>query len=246
MNANLSSVLDDLLNLEFSPVAVGCLEEPYLESFQNKMRICKGILDAGRGETIQISRENNACLGAGWHLGFHNPGNPQVINMIRKLVVEGEKLLSSYQALDHLLSQMEALPDNAAAHFVLSPCETAEFEPELVIFICNPEEACRLLTLSVFVGGEMPKIKIGGPTCRMAIMYPLLTGEVNISLYDYTARRQCKVEKDKLLVSVPYARLLGIVESIEGCSAGRARVELPREVQVFLQERLAKKQEKGN
>ncbi len=244
MNANLSSVLKALLDLEFSPVAVSCLEEPYLESLQKKMRICKGILDAGRGEVIQISRENNACFGAGWHLGFHNPGNPQVVNMIKKFVVEGEKLFSSYQALDHLLSQMEALPDNAHAHFVLSPLETAGFEPELVIFICNPEAACRLLALSVFIDGTMPKIKIGGPTCRMAIMYPLLAKEVNISFYDYPARRQCKVEKDKLLVSIPYARLPEIVESIDACSAGRARVEFPREFRAFLQERLTEKKEK--
>jgi len=86
----------------------------------------------------------------------------------------------------------------------------------------------------------MPKIKIGGPTCRMSIIYPLLTGEVNISFYDYTARKICNVEKDKLLISIPYKKIPQIIESIEKCSAGKAKIEYPAEFREFLQQRLAK------
>ena len=124
--------------------------------------------------------------------------------------------------------------------FLISPLEESLTEPELVIFVCNPETACRLLTLVTFSDGTMPRIKIGGPTCRMAIMYPLLAGEVNISFYDYTARKMCNVDQDKLLVSIPYRRIGEIVANIEKCSAGRAKIEYPQEFREFLQKRLAK------
>jgi uncharacterized protein (DUF169 family) len=233
-----SLILKELLNLDFSPVALSCLKEPLLPKTEKKLRICRAILDAGRGETLQIDKNTNACFGAAWHLGFHKLSDPKASSMVKKFVVEGEKLFCSYAALDTLISQMEEVPDNSGCYFILSPLEKAEFKPELVIFVCNAEAACRILTLVTFINGIMPKIKIGGPTCRMSIIYPLLTGEVNISFYDYTARKICNVEKDKLLVSIPYQRIPHIIESIDKCSAGKAKIEYPAEFREFLQKRL--------
>jgi uncharacterized protein (DUF169 family) len=236
-----SLALKELLNLEFSPVALSCLNAPFLKDADKKVRICRAILDAGKGEILQVDKVSNACFGASWHLGLQQIKAPKVINMIKKFVVEGEKLFCSYEALDKLVSQMEAVPDNANSYFVLAPLEKCEFKPELVIFICNAEAACRLLTFVTFLDGIMPKIKIGGPTCRMSIMYPLLTGEVNLSFYDYTARKMCNVEKDKLLITIPYNKIPKIIETIDKCSAGRAKIEYPQEFREFLQKRLTPK-----
>ena len=157
--------------------------------------------------------------------------------MTKKFVVEGEKLFSSYDALENLIDQMEEPPDNKEACFTLTPLEEAQREPQLVIFVCNPEQACRLLTFITFRDGMMPKIKIGGPTCRMAVMYPLLTGETNISFQDCTARKMCNMDKDKLLVCLPYEKIPEIIEDIDKCSAGKARIEFPKEFREFLQKR---------
>ncbi|NQU18944.1 DUF169 domain-containing protein [bacterium] len=232
-----SNIFKDILSLELSLVAVSCIKGKVSNTNKGKVRICRSILDAAAGKSLQVCRENNACFGATWHLGFHKIKDQKVLNMIKKFVVEGEKLFSSYEALDKLISQMEEVCDNSDSCFVLSPLEKVEFEPELIIFVCNPEQACRLLTLVTFIDGVMPKIKIGGPTCRMAIMYPLLTGEVNISFQDYTARKICKMEKDKLLVSIPSQRIPQIIESIDRCSAGTAKIEYPQEFREFLQKR---------
>lgn len=234
-------ILKELLNLEYSPIAVSCLKEPFLKEPTNKVRICRAILDAGKGVILQVNKENNACFGASWHLGFNRIKDPKILNMVKKFVVEGEKLFCSYEALDNLISQMEEPPDNADTYFVLAPMEKADFMPQLVIFVVNAEGACRLLTFVTFLDGNMPRIKIGGPMCRLSIIYPLITGEVNISFYDYTARRMCNVEKDKLLVSIPYNKIRMIVENIDKCSAGRAKIEYPQEFRDFLQKRLSSK-----
>ena len=158
--------------------------------------------------------------------------------MVKKFVVEGEKLFCSYEAVDNLLAQMEEPADMSGGYFSLAPLELAQRKPEIVIFVVNPEAASRLLTLVTFPDGKMPHIKIGGPTCRLAIMYPFLTGEVNVSFYDYTARKLCSIEKDKLLISVPYQRIGQMVSAIDACSAGRAKIEFPPEFRAFLQKRL--------
>lgn len=236
---NYSLILKGLLNLEYSPVAVSCLKEPILKDTNNKVRICRAVLDAGKGTILQVNKENNACFGASWHLGFNRIKDPKILNMVKKFVVEGEKLFCSYEALDNLISQMEEPPDNSDAYFILTPLEKAEFIPQVVIFVVDAQAACRLLTLVTFIDGNIPKIKIGGPMCRLSIIYPLVTSEVNISFYDYTARKMCNVDKDKLLVSIPYQKMPKIVESIDKCSAGRAKIEYPQEFREFLQKRLA-------
>lgn len=232
-------ILKELLELEYSPLAVSCAKGPLLPTPEKRLRICRAILDAGKGQALQIDKANNACFGAGWHLGFHKIKDPKITEMVKKFVVEGEKFFCSYAALDNLLAQMEEPPDNSGNYFILSPLEKAELEPQLVIFIADAEAACRLLTLVTFLDGKMPKIKIGGPTCRLSIIYPLVSGELNISFYDYAARKLCNVEKDKLLVTIPYKKIPQIVSSIDIYSAGRAKIEFPPEFRQFLQQRLS-------
>lgn len=236
-----SSILKELLGLEGSPVGVSCMKDAGTCAGGEKARICRAFLQAAEGQTLKICRDNNGCFGAAWHLGFTKIDNPKILGMIKKFVVEGEKLFCSYEALDTLISQMGEVPDNANSCFILSPLENCERKPDVVLFVCNPEQACRLLTLATFIDGVMPKIKIGGPTCRMALIYPLLKGELNISFYDYTARKMCNVEKDKLLVSIPYQRIPRIIKSIDKCTAGRAKIEYPPEFREFLQKRLTHK-----
>jgi len=158
--------------------------------------------------------------------------------MVKKFVVEGEKLFCSYQALDKLLTQMNSPPDNSRSYFILAPLDKIIFKPELVIFILNPEAASRLLTLVTFIDGIMPKIKIGGPTCSMILIYPQVAQEVNLSFYDSTARKICNIEKDKLLISIPFSKIPAIIKSINKCSAGKAKIEYPKEFREFLKQRL--------
>jgi uncharacterized protein (DUF169 family) len=71
-------------------------------------------------------------------------------------------------------------------------------------------------------------------------MYPLLTGEVNISFQDATARKMCNMDKNLLFVSIPAKKIPQIVENLDKCSAGTAKIEFPPEFRQFLQQRLAK------
>ncbi|MFH1045697.1 MAG: DUF169 domain-containing protein [Candidatus Omnitrophota bacterium] len=237
------TLLKKALNLELEPVGISIIQGSLPVPEQSRVRICKAFIDAANGQSFKINRENNACFGAAWHLGFHQlEKDSKVMGMVRKFVVEGEKLFASYDALDALMSQIEDVPNHSESYFYLSPLEQCPTQPQLVIFVCNPEEACRLLTLSQFADGVMPKIKIGGPTCRLALIYPLLSGEVNVSFYDYTARKICNVDKDKLLVSIPYKKMPQIIQSIEKCTAGTAKMEYPAEFREFLQKRLSAQQ----
>ena len=155
----LSLIFKEVLALELSPVAVRCTKEKEPGGQERKIRICRAIIDAAAGNLQQVCKENNACFGASWHLGFNKISDGKIRDMVRKFIVDGEKLFCSYEALDNLISQMGDLPDRADYCYVLEPMEKAQDKPELVIFTCDPEQACRLLTLVTFLDGNMPKIK---------------------------------------------------------------------------------------
>ncbi len=238
---SISHTLKKLLGLKYSPVAVSCLESAPESITKDRLRICSAILEAARGRTLELSKANNLCLGANIHLGFHKVRSDKIRAALNKFVVEGEKLFCSQQALENLELQLPVPPDNSKKHFVLSPLEKVPNDPQLVIFVVDPEAACRLLTLLTFTNGDMPEIKIGGPTCRLAVIYPLVSAKANISFYDYTSRCLSKIDKDKLLVSIPFVELARMMENIDKCCAGKARMELPVEFRSLSKKKLGTK-----
>jgi hypothetical protein len=68
---------------------------------------------------------------------------------------------------------------------------------------------------------------MSGSTCYQAIAYPLVTGETNVSLMDYTTRRSPVYDSGDLLVTITYHRLHGVMRSIPFCAAGRAEIVIP-------------------
>ena len=120
-----------------------------------------------------------------------------------------------------------APPLGLADHIVLAPIEKAEFRPDIVLFICNAEQACRLVSLDSYDTGIPPRIEMAGSTCHQAVAYPVVTGELNVSLMDYTSRHIRGYKAEDLLVSIPYHRFHGVIRSIDHCTAGQAKMEIP-------------------
>jgi len=233
--------LKDVLGLTSSPVAIRCTQQKPPEGQKKRARICKVIFSAAKGEKASVNKDNNACIGAAWYLGLSKADDVELREMVKKYIVEGEKLFSSQKTADHFFEQIGGVSDKSDCCYFLEPMESSEEEPQIVIFICDAEQACRLFALVTFSEGNAPRIQIGGSTCRMAITYPLLSQEVNLSFLDYSSRQHCKVENDKLLVTIPYKKIPQIVANIEVCSGGKAQIEFPQEFRAFLQKRAAKK-----
>ena len=232
--------LRELLGLDYEAIAIAFLDNP-IKQEDKKIRACRAILDAGKGETLQIDSKNCLCFGASWHLGFRRVTDKRILGMIRKFVVEGEKLFCDYAALDNIIKEMGQGADNSSRYLAIAPLAQADFVPQVIAFVCNPEAACRILTLAQFKDGCMPKIKIGGPSCRLGILYPILANEINVSFYDYTSRKMAGLPADKLIVSIPFSRLSSIMDAIDRCSAGTDKVEFPAEFRQFLQANLTSK-----
>jgi uncharacterized protein (DUF169 family) len=95
------------------------------------------------------------------------------------------------------------------------------------VFVCTAEQACRLITLDHYWDGKPPHMELTGSLCHAAIGYPAVTGNTNLTLGDWTARRMQKYPSDVIFLTVPYERMANLVLAIPQCSAGTAEVVIP-------------------
>ena len=222
-----SARLKGLLGLEGSPVAVTYSMSPAPRARKGKRMVCRALLDAGDGAIINLSAQTSACPGGAWHLGLAPKPTGDADKFLKRFLVEGEKLFCSIATFNRVMSLSTQPPYGLADYVIFSPLEKAELPPDLVVFLCNPEQACRLVTLATYMDGVPPKAELVGSACHMAIAYPIVSGEINVSLLDYTARRWQKYRPDQLFVSIPYYKMPNLMDSIDACSAGTAAVEFP-------------------
>jgi uncharacterized protein (DUF169 family) len=217
----------ELLGLKGNPVAITYSMKPPSSSVDGKHRVCDAFLCARDGKVIDLTTSTSACSGGTWHLGLGERPKGDEDKALNEFLVDGEKLYCSIAAFHRAQALTVPPPLGLADHVILSPMDKAEFRPDVILFICNAEQACRLVTLDSYDTGVPPRIEMSGSTCHQTVAYPIVTGELNVSLMDYTSRRIRGYKPEDLFVSIPYHRFHGVMRSIEHCTAGRAKMEIP-------------------
>jgi uncharacterized protein (DUF169 family) len=108
-------------------------------------------------------------------------------------------------------------------YVVIGPLDEFELKPDLVLFLCNPAQASRLVTLSTYESGIPLMAQLSSSTCGGAVTIPLATGRINVTFLDLSSRHMVKGFKDSdLIFSAPFFLVRSIVESIPLCTAGTA------------------------
>lgn len=221
--------LSSVLKLKGEVIAVTYAFEPAVKGKKGKHWVCQALLDANQGETIVLTEESSGCGGGTYHLGLAPRATGEADRATKKFLVEGEKLFCCITAFYRMQQLTAPPPLGLADSVVICPLSGATLRPDLLVFLCNPEQACRLVTLATFSDGIPPKTEIVGSTCHMVIGYPLVSGELNVSLLDYTSRRIKGFTADRLCVTIPYHKMPAVMESIDLCTAGTAPLEIPAE-----------------
>ena len=132
---------------------------------------CRALQDAADGATINLTKANSACHGGTWHLGLGPKPSGEMERTLKKFLVEGEKLFCSIATFHRAMTLTSQPPLGLADYVVVSPLGEAQFKPDLVIFLCNAEQACRIITLATYETGISPKTELVG----WPVIWPLLT-----------------------------------------------------------------------
>jgi uncharacterized protein (DUF169 family) len=219
--------LREVLALERSPVAVTYADVAPQGASSGKRRVCGALRQAAEGAVVDLTAENSACPGGSQYLGLKAQA-PEHARTLREFLIHGEKLFSSPAGIYRSMALAKVKPPfGLADHVVFSPLDRAELRPDLVVFICNAWQAARLINLAYFETGMPMECDPTGSLCRSVVTYPLVTGKVNVSFGDITARKMEKYLEDELFVTLPCAHLQSVVASLDRCAAGTAKAEIP-------------------
>jgi uncharacterized protein (DUF169 family) len=232
-----ASEIKEVLKLEGSPVAITYSMELPTNAAPGKSRVCNAFLQARDGKVIDITAETSACKGGTWHLGLGEPPKGDSAKAFKEFLINGEKLYCSIATLHRAVSLSTPPPTGLADHVILSPLDKAEFRPDIVLFICNAHQASQLVSLNQYDTGIPPRIEMSGATCHQAVAYPVVSGQLNVSIMDYTSRGIRGYKREDLLVSIPYHLFPGIIQSLDHCTAGRAKMEIPESFRRLLRDK---------
>ena len=138
---------------------------------------------------IDLTAENSACPGGSLYLGLRAQA-PEQARGLREFLIHGEKLFSSPVAIHRSMALAKVRPPlGLADHVIFSPLPQAELQPDVAVFLCNAWQAARLINLAYYQTGIPMECDPTGALCRSVITYPLVTGKVNVSFGDITARK---------------------------------------------------------
>jgi uncharacterized protein (DUF169 family) len=220
-----SDRLKQELNLGTEPVAVTFVGAPVpgTSAPQGKVSVCQALESASKGEDHTITAETCGCPGGLVSLGLGQMP-PQGREKLVDFLVNHEKVYCSRVAI-HRGQQTVVPPVGVASHIVFAPLSRAEVLPDLVVFIGKPGSLHHLLRFASYWDGRSVKAELSGPACRTGVAYPVVTGEIGLSLLDFGARRLARFAEDQLLVAVPFHRMIGILHALDQGVGGRGEEE---------------------
>lgn len=226
-----SDPLKRSLKLATEPVAVTFAgpPPPDCEPPHGRVSVCQALRRASEGEPVTITAETCGCPGGLVSLGLGQLP-PAGQERLSDFLVTREKVYASRMAL-HRSQQSLTAPVGVASRVVFSPLSTAGDLPDLVVFVGTPGSLHHLLGFAGFWEGGSIKAELVGPACRTGITYPVVTGEIGLSLFDFGARRLAGFGDDQLLVGVPFHRIVAIVHAFDRHGLGGTRDARPEQAE---------------
>ncbi len=221
--------LKEVLELPGSPVAITYTDQAPQGAGTRKCSVCGLLRNVAAGESFIMTAENSGCPGGTQYLGLRAQ-HPERAKGLRDFLINGEKLFACAAAILRAQAMSEAKPPYGAAEYVVfAPLDKAPLPPDVTVILCNGWQAARLINLAYYLDGAPMRCDPTGSLCRAAVTYPLVTGRVNVTFGDVTARRMERFPAEVVFISLPYIALRNVVDSIDRCGAGTAAIEIPEE-----------------
>lgn len=208
--------LKEILKLEREPVAIKwSVREPRdINKEEEKSRFCTKLYKAMQGEVFYATAEEEECMGGLRYAGLKNPKEfPKNMQSGSFLVPAG--VYKSIPAVQRSWTNNVAVEPEIFPAIIFSPLLKAEFEPDVIFLVLNPEQAMMILHANAYDSGSHGLGADSGPICSSMAAAPYLTGKVTYGFGDIGSRRNMDISADEVMVSIPATDLKRIVANLE-------------------------------
>ena len=168
---------------------------------------------AGKG--VKTKLENHACDGATTALALE-PSTEEIET--GRTYFSYDLYSSNAVARRHRSSIMSLHRTGTRTYGVaIVPLSQCRKTPDVIISVCNPWQAMRMVQGYEYFTGVKPKIDMGAmqAMCSEVTVVPYLTGEINVSVMCPSTRMLCKWEETDMLVGIPYELFEMMVDGVE-------------------------------
>ncbi len=213
----LSLRLQDKLGLEKSPVAIRLFLDKKdipegIQKIGENLRHCEMVQKAVQGEIFySTSKEQQLCNGAG-AIGLVEP--PEKVKS-----GEMHYSLGKFSSLGASKRTVDAIPriDPIMEAITYGPLETVPYDPDIVIIICNTEQAMQLAQAMVYTLGGRFTADFAGiqSVCADAVAGPYTTKKPNITLGCDVSRKFADIKPYEVIVGMNGEDLVGVVNALE-------------------------------
>jgi uncharacterized protein (DUF169 family) len=200
----LSIKIKDQLGLDKSPVAIKLVsnKEHILEGIskiEGNFRHCEMVQKALKGEIFySTAKEQQLCNGAG-ALGLTEPSSK---------LKSGEMHYSmgKFSSLESAKRTVNYVPkiNNIMKAVVYAPLDATPYTPDVVIIVCNPQQAMRLSQSMVYTLNDRFIADFAGiqSLCGDAVARPYKTKKPNITLGCDASRKFAGIKPYELIVGM--------------------------------------------
>jgi len=205
--------LKKLLQLNYPPIAIslGRVPPSYLSKLKDKMEFCRMWAKAMKGEAFFVAAENHDCFPGMHHLGLRDWSDKEAVCHFWVEKVRAH----SRNSVDKYIPSLPSLKPEDAGLICTSPLEKASFEPDLVLFRCNPEQAMLLLWAYTYNTGELVYGHTGTAMCSTLVVRPYLTKKPSFSIGDPGGRYIVGLSSEEIMASIPYRLFDSMFETLK-------------------------------
>ncbi len=205
------------LGLTKSPVAVKFVlrQEDIpegIKKIEDDARHCEMVQKASRGEIFHATAREQACKGGASALGLMEA--PEKVK-----TGEMYQSLGRFSSLGSAKRTMEDIPKIEPMMYALiyAPLEKAEFDPDVIVVICNPAQAMKLAQAMVYTLGGRVEADFSGiqSICADAVAGPFTRKRPNITLGCSGSRKFAEIQPEEVIVGMNGENIGCIVNALE-------------------------------
>lgn len=208
------SILEKM-ELETPPVGVKFLtvKPKGLERPDRVLDFCEMLVEAQQGKAFYVTKDDFTCIG------------PLLLGMKESdPIFESGRIgpkLGAYKddrANRRIYDYLPRLTKGAVSYVAFTPLDKLDFEPDVLIVMADARQAELFIRAKAYTTGEMWSAR-GTPVagCAWLYLYPYISGEMNLTVtgFGFGMRSRRLFTPGKLLITIPWDKLSGILENLE-------------------------------
>lgn len=211
---NYSRSLKYFLDLYRQPVAIRFLtkeeKEPTGFNSESKLTFCQFVMLTQGGDHLMATADNVACANGAAALGLR-----PLPEKIRRGEMQTQlNIYGNLEAAARVVAHTPRLSEGDFERILLSPLDSAPFEPHIVIIQGPPACLMWIVIADNYDQGERYGFStaVSQGVCVDATIVPFLTGKINLSMGCYGSRGATDQKAEEILLGIPFPRLARIVD----------------------------------